>query len=118
MELLAPYRDRLKISVHFNLAEGHCMAEPEQVPLLVDERGMFHISFFKVLLLSVLGMPENFQEIARRKNLPLEVLSHPGGVERPDALMDLQNRDCVAFYLSEGRKAEKRMLMKIGVKQK
>ena len=55
MELLAPVQDQIKVSIHFNLAEGHCVAEPSQVPLLVDERGMFHISFFKVLLWSFTG---------------------------------------------------------------
>jgi len=55
MEMLAPYREKIKTSIHFNLAEGHCLADPAQVPWLVDERGMFHISFFKVLLLSFTG---------------------------------------------------------------
>ena len=55
MELLAPVQDQIKVSIHFNLAEGHCLAEPSRVPLLVDERGMFTISFFKVLLWSFTG---------------------------------------------------------------
>lgn len=240
MRMLEPYRDKVKISIHFNLAEGHCLAEPSQVPLLVDERGMFHISFFKVLLWSFTGKrkelrrqielemsaqlarilpyvksvrvdshqhyhmiplvlksilkvveqsgreiefiripaeplkpflkhPElwltfrpinlvknlvlnvlnlmdmrilkiyrrksavffgillsggmdlkrvrrllpDFQKIADRKNLPLEILCHPGGVQSPEALMDIENTDCVRFYTSEGRKTEKEMLMNI-----
>ncbi len=52
MRMLEPYREQVNISIHFNLAEGHCLADPAQVPWLVDERGMFHISFLKVLLLS------------------------------------------------------------------
>ena len=52
MQTLEPYREGVKVSIHFNLAEGHCLAAPEDVPLLVDGRGMFHISFFKVLILS------------------------------------------------------------------
>lgn len=240
MQTLEPYRERIKVSIHFNLAEGHCVAAPAEVPLLVDERGMFHISFFKVLLWSFTGkrkelrrqielemkaqfarvlpytksvrvdshqhyhmipmvlksilkaveesgreiefvripaeplspflkhpelwrtfrpinlvknlvlnvlnlmdvrilkpyrrksavffgillsggmdlqrvrrlLPE-FQKIADRKKLPLEILCHPGGVEQPESLMDIKNTDCVRFYTSEGRKIEKDMLMKI-----
>lgn len=240
MLMLEPYRDKIKISIHFNLAEGHCLAEPSQVMLLVDERGMFNISFFKVLLWSFTGKrkelrrqielemsaqltqilpyvksvrvdshqhyhmiplvlksilkvveqsgreiefiripaeplkpflkhPElwptfrpinlvknlvlnvlnlmdrrilkpyrgktavffgillsggmdlqrvrrllpDFQKIADRKKLPLEILCHPGGVQSPETLMDIENTDCVRFYTSEGRKIEKEMLMNI-----
>lgn len=240
MQMLMPYRDKVKISIHFNLAEGHCVADPSQVRLLVDERGMFNISFFKVLLWSFTGkrkelrrqielemkaqltqilpyvksvrvdshqhyhmipivlksilkaveesgreiefiripaeplgpflkqpelwrtyrpinlvknlvlnvlnlmdvrilkvyrrksavffgillsgrmdlqrvrrlLPE-FQRIADRKDMPLEILCHPGGVQSPEALMDIENTDCVRFYTSEGRKIEKEMLMNI-----
>lgn len=52
MKLFAPYREKIETSIHFNLAEGHCLSKPSQVSWLVDERGMFSISFFKVLLLS------------------------------------------------------------------
>ncbi len=55
MEMLEPYRKKVAVSIHFNLAEGHCLADPREVPWLVDERGMFAISFFKVLLLSFTG---------------------------------------------------------------
>lgn len=240
MQMLMPHQDKIKVSIHFNLAEGHCLAEPSQVRLLVDERGMFHISFFKVLLWSFTGKrkelrreielemsaqlarmlpyvksvrvdshqhyhmipvvlqsilkavkesgreiefirvpaeplspflkhPElwptfrpinlvknlvlnvlnlmdrrilkpyrgktavffgillsggmdlhrvrrllpDFQKIADRKNLPLEILCHPGGVQSPESLMDTGNIDCVRFYTSEGRKREKEMLMNI-----
>lgn len=240
MELLAPVQGDIKVSIHFNLAEGHCLAEPSQVPLLVDERGMFNISFFQVLIWSFtwkrkelqrqielemsaqlarmlpyvksvrvdshqhyhmipvvlksilksvkengreiefirvpaeplgpfLKHPElwrtyrpinlvknlvlnalnlmdmrilkpyrgktavffgillsgrmdlkrvrrllpDFQKIADRRNLPLEILCHPGGVEQPESLMDIKNADCVRFYTSEGRKIEKEMLMNI-----
>lgn len=55
MKLLEAYRSEVAVSLHLNLAEGHCAAEPSQVSWLVDERGMFSISFFKVLLLSFTG---------------------------------------------------------------
>lgn len=256
MELLAPYRKDIRISIHLNLAEGHCVADPAEVPWLVDERGMFSITFFRVLLLSFTGKrkelkrqiktemqaqlermlpyvetlridshqhyhmipvvlesileaaeglggrtagksrpaagklqkPEiafiripaepvlpflkhpglyatyrpvnliknmvlnilnvldgpllrpyrdrsavfwgivlsgrmdlkrvsvlfpDFQKIAVRKGLPLEVLCHPGGASGPEELMDRENRDCMAFYTSENRKTEKNMLLHI-----
>lgn len=257
MELFTPYRGQVHVSIHFNLAEGHCLSEPAKIPWLVDERGMFAISFFKVLCLSLTGKrkelkrqikaevraqlermlpyidtlrldshqhyhmipvvlecileavhelpqtqagkkwlsasPEHraeiefiripaepltpflghpalyrtyrpinfvknivlnvlnvmdrkllapyrgrsavffgillsggmdlarvtkllpdFERIAERRGLSLEALCHPGGVERPDGLMDTENKDCVAFYTSEGRKKEKEMLTGIG----
>ncbi len=55
MDLLAPYRQSLQISIHLNLAEGPSAAGAEQVPLLVDGRGMFSISFLKLFLLSFTG---------------------------------------------------------------
>lgn len=247
MEMLKPYRQKISVSVHFNLAEGHCLADPASVPLLVNERGMFCLSFFKVLLLSFTGKrkelkrqiraemsaqlermvpwldtlridshqhyhmipvvfsgilgavaemrkkyPEkplpvefvripaepvtpflkhpafyatykpinlvknivlnvlnimdrrllapyrtrsavffgillsgkmdirrvsallpDFEKIAARKGLPLEVLCHPGGVRTPEELMDRENKDCVDFYMSEGRRIEKNMMLKI-----
>lgn len=246
MELLDAYRDRIAVSIHFNLAEGHCLADEALVPLLVDERGMFSISFFKVLLFSYTpkrrelkrqlqaemkaqikamlpyvrelridshqhyhmiplvlqsifaareelrkegeSIPEitfiripaepmlpflkhpalyrtyrpvnfvknivlnvlnrmdrlllkpyykksavffgillsgkmdlervqllkkDFLKIAKKKGLPLEILCHPGGVKKPDELLDVQNRDCVRFYMDRGRRIEKDMLQRV-----
>lgn len=246
MTLLETYRKDIAVSLHLNLAEGACMAKPEQVPLLVDERGMFSISFFKLLLLSytpkrkelrkqlqtemkaqiqsvlpyvselrldshqhyhmipivlasifeavrelkqdgvcvpevsflripaepimpflkhpslwgsyrpinlvknmvlnvlniadrhlllpyqkktavfwgilmsgkmdlkrVQILKKEFLKIADKRNLPLEILCHPGGAEKPDDLMDVQNQDCVRFYLSDARTIEKEMMQKI-----
>lgn len=246
MELLNAYRDRIAVSIHFNLAEGHCLADESLAPLLVDERGMFSISFFKLLLRSYTpkrkelkrqlqaemkaqvkamlpyvkelridshqhyhmiplvlqsifaaieelrkegeSVPEitfiripaepllpflkhpklwstyrpinlvknivlnglnladkkllapyrkktavfwgilmsgkmdlerisilkkDFLKIAEKRGLPLEILAHPGGVKKPDELLDIQNRDCVRFYMDEGRQIEKKMLREI-----
>ena len=246
MQLLEPYRNEIAVSIHFNLAEGHCVASPEEVPLLVDERGMFAASFFQVLMwsftgkrkelkrqirtemkaqlenmlpylseiridshqhyhmipavmksifdgieelklegksvpeiqfiripaepispflkqpafyktyrpinlvknvvLNVLNMMDSsllkpyrkksavffgillsgkmdidrvvalrpaFENIAKKKGIPLEILCHPGGVKQSNDLMDVENKDCVEFYLSEGRKIEKEMLLRI-----
>lgn len=253
MELFAPYREQIRVSVHFNLAEGPCLSAPREIPWLVDGRGMFAVSFFKVLMLSFTGkrkelkrqiktemraqlermlpyidalrldshqhyhmipvvlesiletvseLPRtqagkswlasspshraeiefirisaepllpflkypvfyrtyrpinfvknivlnilngmdgrllaayrdrsavffgillsgrmdlgrvtkllpSFERIAKRRGLPLEILCHPGGVEKPDGLMDIENKDCAAFYTSPDRKKEKEML--------
>ena len=256
MELLSPLRREIRINIHLNLTEGPCVAEASKLPLLVDERGMFHLSFFKVLLLSFSGkrkelkrqirteiraqllrmlpyvdtiridshqhyhmiplvlesileevrnlpqtregkrwlaekegrraeisfiripaetllpfikhpelyssyrpinlvknlvlnllniwnnrrlrsyrkrsavffgillsgrmdlnrvsrlLPE-FERIARKRNLPLEVLCHPGGASAKDSLMDTENQACAAFYLSSERRTEKEMLLGI-----
>lgn len=69
MELLAPYRERLEISVHLNLAEGPSAADPRQIPWLVDQRGMFAISFLKVLLLSFTGRR---RELKRQIRIEME----------------------------------------------
>ncbi len=260
MEMLRPMQEKLHVSIHFNLAEGPCVAKPEEVALLVNEKGMLDISFFQVLSISLFGTPAKkrmlhkqiktelraqlmrmlpyikelridshqhyhmiplvldcileiveelpkteagknwlsgkkpeivflripaepltpflgqpglyltyrpinlvknlvlntlafldrkklkslkknsavffgillsgkmdlerverllpaFEKISEKKNLPLEVLCHPGGVEHPDKLMDLENADCVAFYRSQGRKLEKQMLCGINRKR-
>ena len=44
--------DDVKKSVHLNLCEGHSVAPPEDVPLLVNENGEFRRSFVQLLLLS------------------------------------------------------------------
>lgn len=259
MEILHPVQEKLHVSIHFNLAEGPCTARPEDVNMLVNEKGMFHISFFQILFISLFGMPAKkrmlhrqiktelqtqlmrmlpyvselridshqhyhmiplvldcileivaelpkieagkewlsgkkpeiaflripaepltpflkqpglyltyrpinlvknlvlnslafldrrklrfikkrsavffgillsgkmdlerverllpeFRKISEKRNIPLEILCHPGGVEHPDKLMDLENEDCVAFYKSQGRKIEKQMLC--GISQK
>lgn len=52
MEMLEPYMDRVAVTVHLNLVEGHSLSAPEDVPLLVDKAGNFNISFGKLLLAS------------------------------------------------------------------
>lgn len=62
MRLLEPYRDKVRISIHLNLAEGHCVADPQKLDLLVDERGMFCASFFQILLWSYTGKRNKLKE--------------------------------------------------------
>lgn len=35
----------LRVGVHLNFVEGPCCADPAEVPLLVDEKGMFKLSY-------------------------------------------------------------------------
>ena len=42
----------LRIGLHVNLVEGSCVADPEQVPMLVDGSGMFRLGFTGLLKLS------------------------------------------------------------------
>lgn len=238
MAMLGAVKEKVRISIHLNIAEGPCLSAKEKVPLLVDERGMFNTSFFKILLWSFTPMrsrlktqlkheigaqidalkevsvplridshqhyhmiplfletvlecveerkltidfiripaeslvplfknpdliftvrPINlvknivlntlnildagmlkayrsrtavffgimlsggmdkervermlpaFEKIADKKGLPLEVLAHPGGESNAAMLMDQKNRDCAEFYMGEGRRIEKQMLM-------
>ena len=55
----------------------------------------------------------DFCKIADKKNLPLEILAHPGGVSDVDSLMDSQNAACRAFYMNNGRLVEKEMFLRI-----
>lgn len=242
MEMLKPYREKLHVNVHLNLAEGPSAADPRKVPFLVDERGMLQTSFFRMFLISLLpkwsgkrrkwkkqialelgaqlaiarqyvssiridshqhyhmipmvmeAIYENIRpeeidymrittepimpylmhprvlfsikpinlikcmilhvcrmlgyglfaplqhktavfcgimmsghmdrkrvsiirpalcKIAKRKGLPVEILAHPGGVIKPDDLLDPENEGCVQFYLSAGRKIDHEMFCTI-----
>ena len=44
--------DKLDLSLHLNLVEGKCMADKEEIPLLVNENGIFKHSFEGLFLLS------------------------------------------------------------------
>lgn len=47
--LIADAGDRLRVSLHLNLVEGPCVADPAEIPLLVDETGRFRLSFTGLL---------------------------------------------------------------------
>lgn len=55
----------------------------------------------------------DFKAIAQKRGQTLEVLAHPGGVREPVELMDPENKDCVDFYMSHGRRDEKTMMLNI-----
>ncbi len=50
MEAFRPYRSKIKIAVHLNFLEGYSLCEAKAVSYLVDEQGIFNISFGKLLL--------------------------------------------------------------------
>ena len=62
MKLVEPLRERLEISVHLNLMEGKSCCLPEQIPLLADEKGIFKVSFLKLLFISFLPVHRQYQE--------------------------------------------------------
>ncbi len=54
MALLGPIPEDLAVTVHLNLIEGRCLANPLEVPLLVDKSGVFRGGFGRLLLRSYL----------------------------------------------------------------
>lgn len=57
------------LSVHLNFMEGHCAAEPKEVPHLVDEKGYFNISWGTLFLWNY--SPKKFMMI--KKELKTEI---------------------------------------------
>lgn len=57
-------------------------------------------------------LPKMISE-AMKKGMPLELLAHPGGSSDPGELMDPDNDLCREFYLSDNRKREKDMFLRL-----
>ena len=55
-ELVRPFVDagKIKLGLHLNIVEGHPVSNPDDVPLLVNERGTFSHSFMGYLMASTL----------------------------------------------------------------
>lgn len=47
--LIAGAEGRLRVSLHLNLVEGPCTADPAEIPLLVDDTGRFRLGFAGLL---------------------------------------------------------------------
>lgn len=62
MEMLRPFWNDVQIAVHLNFMEGRSICTPEEVDLLVDRRGIFNISFGKLLLVSALPDRQRYRE--------------------------------------------------------
>ena len=97
----------LSLTVHLNLMQGHCLAEPSSVSLLTDENGVFSVGFCKLLFCPLLGKREIYKrqlkaELSAQihtllplfmdKNLPLRIDGHAHWHMIPvvfDALMEV-----------------------------
>ncbi len=54
MERIAPYEDKIAYTVHLNLKEGKCNADPKKIPHLVDDKGIYNVSFGSYVISSYL----------------------------------------------------------------
>lgn len=63
--LAQPYANRgvLRVCLHLNLVEGPSVADPERIPLLVNERGMFDNDFVGLLKLGITNKCEAFNQL-------------------------------------------------------
>lgn len=52
IELLAPFSDQVLTSVHLNLVEGRSVSKPEHIPMLVNEKGSFKLSWLQIMIKS------------------------------------------------------------------
>lgn len=61
----------LKITIHLNFMEGHCCANPDDIPDLVDSNGYFKISWGKLFIYNYLP----FKHYKIRKQLYIEIVA-------------------------------------------
>lgn len=94
MEMLSTEEERLgkKLSktIHFCISEGPCLSNKEELKLLVNERGMFKLSFFKFLMMS---LGRNKKEL--KKELKLELRAQ---LEAALPYQDVINADSHVHY--------------------
>lgn len=97
----------LSLTIHLNLMQGHCLADPSSVSLLTDENGTFSVGFCKLLFCPLLGKRELYKEQLKKelsaqihallpvfleKNLSLRIDGHAHWHMIPvvfDALMEI-----------------------------
>ncbi|MBR4472346.1 MAG: ChbG/HpnK family deacetylase [Oscillospiraceae bacterium] len=97
----------LSLTVHLNLMQGHCLAEPSSISLLADQNGIFSASFCELLFCPLFGKREQYKQqlkielsaqihallpIFQEKNLPLRIDGHAHWHMIPvvfDALMEV-----------------------------
>ncbi len=60
----------ISLTIHLNLMQGHCLANPDDIPLLVDRNGFFKVHFSNLLFCSLLGNYHNY-----KKQLKIELTS-------------------------------------------
>lgn len=105
MEMLRPFWKDIQVAVHLNFMEGSSICDSEEVHLLVNEQGVFNISFGKLLLASILPGRRQYRNQLQReihaqihavlpylKGRPLRIDGHSHYHMLPvvfDALMDV-----------------------------
>ncbi len=52
----------LSLTIHLNLTQGRCLANPDKIPLLVSQNGIFRIPFTKLLFCSFTGKYSRYKE--------------------------------------------------------
>ena len=67
MEMLVPYQADLKIAVHLNFMEGHCVCEQKEVDCLVNKQGNFNVTFGKLLFVSLLPRKKRYRQQLRKE---------------------------------------------------
>lgn len=68
MELVKPYEDKIKYTVHLNVRDGKSNADPKDVPHLVDKNGRYNVSFGRFVIASYIPWMRN----TYRKELRIE----------------------------------------------
>ena len=57
------------------------------------------------------------QTIANKKERTLEILFHPGRVDKEEITPEFSQKEAIGFYLSESRQIEKESVMKLSFKR-
>ena len=97
----------LTLTIHLNLMQGHCLADPSSVSLLTDEDGTFSVGFGELLFCPLFGKRDIYKQQLKKelsaqihallpvfleKNLPLRIDGHAHWHMIPvvfDALMEV-----------------------------
>ncbi len=66
---------------------------------------------------NVLAVYPYYEKIAKKKNMDIELLFHPGYIEEGENLFDINKKDFNKFYISEERKSEYDTLISPNVKK-
>lgn len=53
IRLLSPYADQLLVSIHLNLVEGRCAADPGSIPRIADQNGYLKLTWLGIMVRSV-----------------------------------------------------------------
>lgn len=69
-DLLDEWLEAIHVGLHLNIVEGRCCAAPQDIPLLVDDRGFFSAGFARLLLTSALP---GERQVELRRQIALEL---------------------------------------------